>query len=147
MQNRSHNLKTQLWIKLIVFILFLSIIFPVIGLSAVESKLLNKLQEKQAQEIFSVIRCMSCQGESIKESSSSFSIVMRSVIRDQIQQGKSKEQIINYIKSIYGEFAIFEPELNSSTYILWFAPLLVILGGSAFLFYIQKFKVTKLANK
>ena len=55
----------------------------------------------------------------------------RSEVKKKINEGKSEKQIYEFLKKRYGDWVIFEPELNKNTYILWILPLLLFLLGGA----------------
>ena len=51
--------------------------------------------------------------------------------RKKINEGKSEKQIYEFLRKRYGDWMIYEPELNKNTYILWILPLLLFLLGGA----------------
>jgi cytochrome c-type biogenesis protein CcmH len=96
---------------------------------AFEDILSNPEDEKRAQYLFNQIKCLVCQGQSIKDSGSEFSIFMRSVVRNGIKAGKSDEEIINLIRSKYGDEAIMQSTFSEKTSFLWILPLLFFSLG------------------
>lgn len=86
-------------------------------------------QEKQAQHIFSMVRCVSCQGETVKESDALLSKAIRYAIREQLQQGQSEEQVIEFIRQRYGDYVILSPSVQANTLALWLLPCLILLLG------------------
>ena len=90
---------------------------------------LSPEQEKQARQIFSMVRCVSCQGETVKESDALLSKAMRHAIREQLQQGQSEEQVIEFIRQHYGDYVILSPSVQANTLALWGLPCLILLLG------------------
>ena len=84
---------------------------------------------------------MICQGQSVYDSQSDFSISMKLVIRKKLNEGLSENEIYNFLKSQYGQWIIYDPEFNKKTFILWLLPILLFLIGGAIIF--RKFIVQK----
>ena len=82
-------------------------------------------------EISKNIRCLICQGQSIYDSQSDFAISMKIVIEKKIIEGLTEDEIYDYLKNQYGQWILYDPELNKKTFILWILPILLfLLGGS-----------------
>jgi cytochrome c-type biogenesis protein CcmH len=89
--------------------------------------------EKQAQELFTQVKCVVCQASVIKESTSEFSIKTRAQIRQQIALGKKPEQILDDLRKQYGAEIVTKPEVSRYTFLLWFLPWLILVGGIYFI--------------
>lgn len=94
-----------------------------------EPKLSDKKKEKQAQELFTELRCIVCDGESLSGSNAEFSIDMRALIREKLKNGESKKEITEFLIARYGNAILQKPPLKTSTYLLWFSPLILLLVG------------------
>ena len=87
--------------------------------------------EARARHLQRQLRCLQCQAESIDESNSDFAADMRHLVRQQIAQGKSDQQIEDFLVARYGDFILMKPPLQSDTWLLWLAPFLVLgVAGS-----------------
>ena len=82
-------------------------------------------------EISKNIRCLICQGQSIYDSQSDFAISMKIVIEKKIIEGLTEDEIYDYLKNQYGQWILYDPELNKKTFILWILPILLFLLGGA----------------
>ena len=51
-----------------------------------------------------------------------------------MRAGKSDKEIIDYMTARYGQFVLYRPPVQPTTYLLWFGPFLLLLGGLAFLY-------------
>ena len=80
------------------------------------------------------LRCLICQGQSVYDSDSDFANSMKILVDKKIEEGLSEKQIYEYFKAKYGEWILYDPELNKNTYILWLLPLLIFLFGGAIIY-------------
>jgi cytochrome c-type biogenesis protein CcmH len=55
------------------------------------------------------------------------------VVRDRLVAGDSDAQVIDYVTQRYGDFVLLKPPVKAATWLLWFGPLIVLLGGGALL--------------
>ena len=85
------------------------------------------------------LRCLVCQGQSISDSNSDFAITLKIVVKDLIKQGKTEDEIYNFLSEKYGDWILYKPKLNVVNFLLWFLPYFVLLlGGLIILFLIRK---------
>ena len=77
------------------------------------------------------LRCLICQGQSVYDSDSDFANSMKILVDKKLEEGLSENQIYDFFKEKYGEWILYDPELNKNTYILWLLPILIFLIGGA----------------
>ncbi len=94
--------------------------------------------EKRVMALAYELRCLVCQNQSLGDSHSDFAIDLRSEMREQMSQGKSDEQVIEFMVQRYGDFIRFRPPVKSTTLLLWFGPLLLLMIGALVLFFSLK---------
>lgn len=87
--------------------------------------------EKRARNLQRQLRCLVCQGESIDDSNSPFAADVRHLVRQQIAQGQSDQQIQDFLVARYGDFILMKPPVQPNTWLLWLAPFLVLGAGGA----------------
>jgi cytochrome c-type biogenesis protein CcmH len=75
------------------------------------------------------IRCMNCQNQSIAESPADQARDVRRIVWERMRDGQSDDEILDYLRSRYGDFISYMPAFKPSTWLLWFAPALFLLGG------------------
>ena len=109
--------------KFLNFFLAITIIFTFSLLKADEINLQNKITKN--------LRCLICQGQSVYDSDSEFAISLKLVVKNKIEQGFAEDQIYKFLAEKYGEWILYDPQLNKNTYFLWFLPLLIFLFGGA----------------
>jgi cytochrome c-type biogenesis protein CcmH len=87
--------------------------------------------EQQVKEIAAQLRCPVCQNLSLADTPSELGRNMRALIRDQLQQGRTRAEIIAYFVDKYGTWILLEPERRGFNLIVWWGPVLGLLGGLA----------------
>ncbi len=93
----------------------------------------------QVFEIAKQLRCPVCRGESAGESNAGIAVEMRRIIAEQLDQGKTPEQIRAYFVSRYGDWILFEPPRRGLTLWVWLAPVLGVgVIGLALWGYLQQ---------
>ena len=120
---------------LLILMLFLSV--PSYSFT-VEKRLSDPALEKQARSIFTQIKCVVCDGQSIADSEVELAKDLRYFIRAQLKSGASQGEITEIIASKYGDKILFSPRLTPSNYILWFSPLLLLIVGFLWIFRVRK---------
>lgn len=80
------------------------------------------------KELTHELRCPKCQNQNIADSNAVVAVDMRNKTLELVQQGQTKEQVLDYMKSRYGDFVHYQPPLNKFTLILWLLPALMVLG-------------------
>lgn len=86
-------------------------------------------QERQAKALMETIRCLTCQSQSIADSSASMAGDMRSQIRERIMAGERPEAIRRWLIARYGDWVSYEPSADPILWPLWAAPLLLLVLG------------------
>lgn len=89
----------------------------------------NPAMEDRARHLQRQLRCLQCQGESIDESGSPFASDVRRLLRQQIADGRSDQQIEDFFVARYGDAILMKPPLQPNTWLLWLGPFLVLAGG------------------
>ena len=89
-----------------------------------------KSPEQQAlfKQLTHELRCPKCQNQNIADSNAVVAVDMRNKTLELVQQGQTKQQVLDYMKSRYGDFVYYQPPLNKFTLILWLLPALMVCG-------------------
>ena len=109
--------------KIFKIFIIIQIFLCLSPLKADENKFQNKITKN--------LRCLICQGQSVYDSDSEFATSLKLVVKNKIDEGFSEDQIYNFLTEKYGEWILYDPQLNKNTYLLWFLPLLLFLFGGA----------------
>lgn len=89
----------------------------------------NPVQEQRAETIGAQLRCLVCQNESIEDSSAPLARDLRRVVREQVQSGKTDQQIMLWMTDRYGTFIRLSPPFSITTALLWIMPGLALISG------------------
>lgn len=90
--------------------------------------------EARAKEVGRSLRCVVCQNQSIDESDAPLASDMRKLVRLRIKEGDSNSEVIDYMQERYGDYVLLKPPVQTNTFILWFAPFLLLLSGLGWFF-------------
>jgi cytochrome c-type biogenesis protein CcmH len=109
---------------------FLSLLLLTGAVQATQALTEFKSPEQQAlfKELTHELRCPKCQNQNIADSNAVVAVDMRAKTLELVQQGQNKEQVLDYMKSRYGDFVHYQPPLNKFTLILWLLPALMVVG-------------------
>lgn len=91
--------------------------------------------ENRVQRLGKQLRCAVCQGLSITDSPSSMARAQLDVVRTLVQEGKSDDEIKQYFVERYGEWALLEPKKAGANWLVWGGPVVLLVGGLAFIFW------------
>ena len=118
------------------------IIASVLDASAAESI------DDQVKEIAYLLMCPVCQGQSVGESNSNLAHDMRDIIRKQLDEGKSKEEILAYFVNSYGESILASPPPKGINWLLWLLPgVAIVFGGLGIILFLYKSQSNKNDDK
>ena len=119
--------------KLWFFVLILLI--PAQGFAIDDHQLANPEQQKTYEIIISELRCLVCQNQTIADSNAELAGDLRRQVFEMLQQGKSKEDIIQFMTDRYGDFVLYNPPLKTKTALLWLGPIAFLITGFAMIFW------------
>jgi len=107
---------------------FLFILFFIFNINNVA---LTKSNDQLELKISKNLRCLICQGQSIYDSQSDFAVSMKLLINKKINEGLNEKEIYDLLIEKYGEWIVYDTNLNKNTFILWGLPVLLFLIGGA----------------
>ena len=107
------------------------LLFLVTNFSELRSDEINDVLKNK---VLKNIRCLICQGQSVYDSESEFASSIKLIVDRKINEGLKEKQIYQFLREKYGDWVIFDPQLNKNTYVLWLLPLLLFFFGGAILY-------------
>ena len=115
--------------------LFLTaLLFSSVAFSSIDALNFTSLQqESDYHQLTQSLRCPQCQNNNIADSNATIAMDMRGKVFELLQEGKSKNDVVDYMVARYGNFVTYDPPMTASTLVLWIAPLLLVLLGVVFL--------------
>ncbi len=94
--------------------------------------------DQHVRSVASQLRCPVCQGESVADATPLIAQQIRGYIRQQIQAGKSDQEIIQYLTSRYGSEIDWVPRWQGFTLLAWVVPIVLMLSGVFFLYFVAQ---------
>ena len=91
--------------------------------------------EKDLKKITSKLRCMTCQNQSIYSSDAEFSLDIKKIVKEKLENGETENQILDFLSYRYGEYILFEPKMNKRNIFLWIFPFLILAVSLVFLIF------------
>jgi len=85
--------------------------------------------EQRLVSIAEDLRCLVCQNESLAGSRAELANDLRREVRELIRSGKSDKEIKEFLVNRYGDFVLYQPPVKPTTWLLWFGPLVLLLGA------------------
>lgn len=88
--------------------------------------------EAQVRELAAKLRCPTCRALSVQDSPSGMAQEMRDLIREQLRAGKTPAEVEGYFVERYGEWILLEPKAEGFNWAVWLLPVVLLVGGLAF---------------
>jgi len=120
-----------------VLLLIMLIHAPVVAKEAVPMAADPQI-EKRLMVLSENLRCLVCQNQALSGSDSDFAKDLRREMRDMMKEGKSDQEIIDFLVQRFGDFILFNPPVKSYTLLLWLGPLLLLLLGATTLLLVLR---------
>ena len=113
---------------LIIASFFITTTFEVLATDPHEI-MVDKTLEKRARAINKELRCVVCQNQSIDDSDAPLAKDLRMLVRANLIEGKTDQEVIDYVVSRYGDFVLLKPPVKGATIPLWLGPILFFIIG------------------
>jgi cytochrome c-type biogenesis protein CcmH len=85
--------------------------------------------EKRLMTLSAELRCLVCQNQSLADSHAELAVDLKNQVRDMMRAGRTDEEIKDYLTQRYGDFVLYRPPVNRSTWLLWAGPFVLLVGG------------------
>lgn len=111
-----------------IFLVILFILVTGTAVAAVEPMQFDTpAQEHRYQELMKELRCLVCQNQSLAESNAGLAGDLRKLTHEMVLANKSDAEIVEFLVSRYGDFVLYRPPVNESTYLLWYGPAIMFV--------------------
>jgi len=125
--------------RIILFFRIYLLVLPVAALAAVDAEPLSSADlHTRYQHLITELRCPKCQNQNLADSDSPISADLRRQIRNMLEEGRSDGQIEDYLVARYGDYILYRPRLQDSTYVLWLAPVFLLVTAILLFFLIVR---------
>ncbi len=89
--------------------------------------------EARYKRLIAELRCLVCQNQNLADSNAELAKDLRSETHSMIKAGKTDEEIVTFMVNRYGDFVLYRPPVKSTTFLLWFGPLMLAALGAIIL--------------
>ncbi len=86
--------------------------------------------QQRYESINRELRCLVCQNQTIADSNATLAADLRREVREMIAAGRTDAEIREFMIERYGDFVLYRPRMTAGNFLLWAAPLLLLLGGA-----------------
>jgi len=114
--------------KLITLLTFLLLSTAALAIDS-EKAFDDPVQQARYEELIAEVRCVTCQNQNIKDSNAFIAADLRREIRRLMTEGKSNDEIGDFLVSRYGDFVLYRPRMTGKSLLLWMAPFALLLFG------------------
>ncbi len=91
--------------------------------------------EKRVMALSEELRCLVCQNQTLADSHAELAIDLKNQVREKLASGMSDHDVLEYMVERYGDFVLYRPPVKGITWLLWFGPFLLLIGGLALLIF------------
>ncbi|CAG8867978.1 Cytochrome c-type biogenesis protein CcmH [Pseudomonas fluorescens] len=92
-------------------------------------KFADDAERERYHQLTKELRCPKCQNQDIADSNAPIAADLRREIFRMLGEGKSNQQIVDFMVDRYGDFVRYKPALSGRTWLLWFGPGILLVGG------------------
>jgi cytochrome c-type biogenesis protein CcmH len=85
--------------------------------------------DKRVAALAVELRCLVCQNQTLADSNAPLAVDLRNQIREQLKQGASEQDVIDFMVARYGDFVLYKPPFKASTLALWLGPFVLLALG------------------
>lgn len=100
-------------------------------------------QEARFISLSTELRCLVCQNQSLADSNAGLAQDLREEVYKLLKEGRTNQQIIDFLVSRYGDFVLYDPPLKLGTLMLWFGPLFILIFAGVVVFGMIKKQATE----
>jgi len=112
---------------------FLTLVLTLVSLAVFAQEPMvfeNQQQQDRFDQLTQELRCLVCQNQNLADSDAPLAHDLRREVHEMLMSGQSNEQIKQFLVERYGDFVLYRPPVQQNTYLLWLAPLILLLGGA-----------------
>lgn len=98
----------------------------------------SELNKTRYQSLVEELRCPKCQNQNLADSGSGIAVDLRELVHQMIEQGKTDQEIVDYMVARYGSFVLYRPKHSTATFLLWYGPFILLgIGLLAFVYVVM----------
>lgn len=118
----------------IVFAALLALALPLAALGQAATtvappQFTDRAEAERFHALTEELRCVKCQNQSLADSNAAIAQDLRNEVLELMRKDMSDEQIKHYLVARYGDFVLYRPKVEPTTWLLWFGPVALLLVG------------------
>jgi cytochrome c-type biogenesis protein CcmH len=117
------------WLLSLLLLFATSVAFAQVVSNPAPLRFANTTEEQRFHALVTELRCVMCQNQSLADSNAQIAHDLRREVLALMRQGRSDDEIRSYLVARYGEFVLYKPRIEATTWLLWFGPALLLLAG------------------
>ena len=133
------RLKALVLVSLFVF-------SPLVFAKEATSMVVDPEMEKTVNKISAELRCLVCQNQTIADSHADLAVDLKNQVREMVKKGQTQDDIVEFMVTRYGDFVLYRPPVQPTTYLLWAGPFLLLLIGLTVLILNLRKRTAMVAN-
>ena len=90
----------------------------------------DSAEEARFHALAAELRCVMCQNQSLADSNALIALSLRHEVLELMRKGQTNDQIKDFLVARYGEFVLYKPRVEPTTWLLWLGPLALLLVGA-----------------
>jgi cytochrome c-type biogenesis protein CcmH len=121
-----------------VLLLSLAAVAAGVGAKEAATTAEDPVLEKRTMALSAELRCLVCQNQTIADSNAGLAVDLRDQVRQMLREGKTEQQILDFMTQRYGDFVLYRPPVKNSTALLWFGPPALLAGAALTLWLVLR---------
>ncbi|GAB2618366.1 cytochrome c-type biogenesis protein [Novilysobacter erysipheiresistens] len=118
----------------VVVALLLALLAPALALGqaadvSAPPQFTDRTEAERFHALTEELRCVKCQNQSLADSDAAIAQDLRNEVLELMRQGKTNAEVKHYLVARYGEFVLYRPRVEPTTWLLWFGPAVLLLVG------------------
>ena len=123
------RLCTNAWLLGLMLVLVAAIAGAQVVTDPAPLRFNSTVEEQRFLHVVTELRCVMCQNQTLADSNAQIARDLRREVLVLMRQGKTDDEIRDYLVARYGEFVLYKPRVEAKTWLLWFGPALLLLAG------------------
>lgn len=111
--------------------LILVALLAILGAVAWSARPHDATAAERVDRISSELRCVTCQGLSVRDSTAASARQMRDLVTQRVAEGRTDDEIRDEFRASYGDWVLLSPSAASWTGLIWLVPLVALAAGLA----------------
>ena len=88
-----------------------------------------KVNQDLYRDVAGELRCPTCTGLSVLDSEATFSVQIKNQVREQLSEGRSREEVLKFFVDRYGPWILRAPPVQGVNALAWLVPAALLVVG------------------